>query len=163
MTPDTRTVDLLEIRDLAARYASGVDRRDRDLFLSAFHPDARLAVYSDSEADEPDSVRQGHEELGQVPSLITRYRRTFHFVGQHRCEIDGDEATGEVYCIARHLTPDDHGGTDFVMHIRYQDRYRRDDGGWRIAERRVLVDWTEVQAASRIPKAARGTGTASAP
>ena len=30
---------------LAARYAAGVDRRQLDLFLSAFHPSATLAVH----------------------------------------------------------------------------------------------------------------------
>ena len=28
---------------------------------------------------------------------------------------------------------------------RYRDRYRRNEGEWRIAERRVLVDWTETR------------------
>lgn len=31
----------------------------------------------------------------------------------------------------------------YVMHIRYDDRYRRVGGGWRIAERRLHVLWDE--------------------
>jgi hypothetical protein len=53
-----------------------------------------------------------------------------------------------VYCTARHLSPGIHGGLDFVMLIRYQDRYRRDPGQkWLIADRLVQVDWTELHAA----------------
>jgi hypothetical protein len=31
------------------------------------------------------------------------------------------------------------------MYIRYRDRYTETDSGWRIAERDVLVDWTETR------------------
>jgi hypothetical protein len=52
-----------------------------------------------------------------------------------------------VYCTARHLTKTRHGATEFTMLIRYNDRYAKVDGGWRIAERAVLVDWTAMQTA----------------
>jgi hypothetical protein len=141
--------DLLAIHDLAYRYAAGVDRRDRTLFLSAFCPDATLTVVRAGPDGEPrESVRTGHDQLGTVPDVITRYAKTFHFVGNHRCAITGDTATGEVYCTAHHLNPGLHGGTDYTMLIRYQDTYRRDPGApWLIASRRLEVDWTEVQAA----------------
>jgi SnoaL-like domain len=142
---DAETADRLAIRDLTYRYAAGVDRRDRGLFLSAFHPDATLTVVrNDPEGVEQVYVRTGHDELGTVPKLITRYAKTFHFVGNHHCVLNGDEATGEVYCTAHHLETDRHGGTDHIMLIRYQDTYRRgSDGQWLIASRRLVVDWTE--------------------
>jgi hypothetical protein len=140
--------DYLAIQALAFRYASGVDRRDRQGFLSVFSPEARLRVYrSGTNGDELVSTFTGHEELGRIPDLIARYTRTFHFVGNHLCDIQGDEATGEVYCTARHLTPGTHGNTDYVMLIRYQDVYRRRAGGrWLISDRSLFVDWSEVHA-----------------
>lgn len=136
--------DVIELRALADAYAHGVDRNDRDTFLSAFHPDAHLAVFANAEDNEPQSVRQGHEDLGTIPELLTRYDKTFHFVGNHRYTVDGGAAAGEVYCMAHHLTNDGHGATDFVMLIRYIDTYRKGaDGAWRIAERAVRPDWTE--------------------
>ncbi|MEX2256807.1 MAG: nuclear transport factor 2 family protein [Acidimicrobiia bacterium] len=131
----------LELRYLAERYASGVDRRDRVLFLSAFLPDARLRVFNPSETSEPSEMR-GHDAIGKVTTRIAKYDRTFHLIGNSRYEVDGASATGEVYCLAHHL---DRTGTpvDHVMHIRYVDEYRRADGGWKIADRSVLVDWTE--------------------
>jgi hypothetical protein len=57
-----------------------------------------------------------------------------HTVSNHVVSIDGDEATGRADVTVfvqldetRWITG---GGT-------YHDRYRRDDGRWRIAERRV--------------------------
>lgn len=136
------------LRNLAERYAQGVDRRDRDAFLSAFHPDATLAVHHPSEKEEGINVMRGHEQIGRVPEFIKVYPKTYHVLGQSTYEIDGDTATGETYCVAHHLTPDRHGGTNYVMYIRYADTYRRDDGEWRIATRRVNVDWTDQRAAN---------------
>jgi hypothetical protein len=136
------------LRDLAERYASGVDRRDTELFLSAFHPErGSLLVFDPSEAPEPRGTRRGRDELAGVIALISRHDRTFHLLGNSRYEISDDGATGEVYCVAHHVSPA--GGaprTDHVMFIRYQDEYERDGGaGWGIVERRVLVDWTETR------------------
>ena len=142
---DTGEADRLAIRDLAYRYAAGVDRRDQSLFLSAFHPDATLTIVrNDLDGVERVVVRTGYDELRTIPELITRYDKTFHFVGNHHCVLNGDEATGEVYCTAHHLNSEPHGGRDHVMLIRYQDDYRRgSDGQWLIASRRLVVDWTE--------------------
>jgi hypothetical protein len=146
---DNQLEDVLAIQALAARYAAGVDRRDRDLFLSAFHPEATLRVFREGpNGEEVISTRTGHEEIGVIPSVISRYEKTFHFIGNHLCQVGGDEAEGEVYCTARHLSAGIHGGLDFVMLIRYQDRYRRDPGqDWLIADRLVQIDWTEIHAA----------------
>jgi len=136
--------DVTELQALAYAYAHGADRDDRGAFVSAFHPDARLEVFTSSDDEEPRSVREGHEELGTIPHMLTRYDKTFHFVGNQRYQAIDGGATGEVYCLAHHLTRDVHGATDFVMHIRYLDTYRRaDDGRWLIAERQVKPDWTE--------------------
>lgn len=145
MTTTLTAEDVSELRALAYAYAHGADRDDRDAFLSAFHPDARLAVFTSSDDEEPRNVRQGYEELGTVPHMLSRYDKTFHFVGNQRYEPGEDgTATGEVYCLAHHLTKDVHGASDFVMHIRYLDVYRRTaDGRWLIAERQVKPDWTE--------------------
>ena len=77
--------------------------------------------------------------------MLTRYDRTFHFVGNHRYWRNGDTASGEVYCLAHHLSTDTDGATDFVMLIRYLDRYRREPAGpWLIEDRLLRVDWSEL-------------------
>ena len=130
--------DEAALQKLAVAYARGVDRRDRALFLSAFHHRATLTVPSGE-------VLRGHDQIGDVTETISRYDRTFHFLGQSAYEPPDEgldpkgTASGEVYCIAHHWT---HGRPAWVMYIRYHDIYRRyDDSGWLIAARRVVVDW----------------------
>ena len=150
-TDDTAT--RFELRSLAERYARGVDRRDDvDGFVALFLPDAVISIHDPSESTEPREIR-GAERLARIPESITRYPKTFHLLGQSTYDIGDGEATGEVYCIAHHLTPDQHGGTDHVMFIRYEDTYRPDAAGaWKFAHRRLRVDWTETRAVNP-PKA----------
>jgi hypothetical protein len=148
--PDALTdADERALRALAAGYATSVDRRDVDGFLAVFSPDAALRVYDPGVQDEPRSVLRGADELARVIERISVYDSTFHFVGQSTYRADGTGAVGEVYCTARHLTATRHGANDFTMLIRYADRYERLPEGWRIAERGVLVDWTELHTANR--------------
>ncbi|MGP0030058.1 MAG: nuclear transport factor 2 family protein [Acidimicrobiales bacterium] len=135
------------LRSLAERYASGVDHRAVDTLLSAFHPHASLAVHDPSDDAEPVSRREGHDEIGRIPEILSVYAKTFHLLGQSTYDIGDGRATGEVYCVAHHLIPNRHGGTDRVMYIRYDDQYEPDaEGAWKIATRKVLVDWTETHA-----------------
>jgi hypothetical protein len=141
-----------ELRSLAEQYARGVDRRDDvEAFVALFLPDAVITIHDPSESTEPRQL-QGAERLARIPESIKRYPKTFHMLGQSTYDIGDGEATGEVYCIAHHLTPGAHahsegaGGTDHVMFIRYEDTYRTDgDGAWKFAERRLRVDWTETR------------------
>jgi ketosteroid isomerase-like protein len=144
MTRSEQIVDRLALRELSDRYASAVDRRDVGSFVALFTDDAELSVHDPAENEVPSRRRRGRAELSEVPRMIARYLKTFHFVGNALYEIDDDSATGEVYCVAHHLVDDAEAATDHVMLIRYLDNYQRcDDGRWRISGRRVLVDWTE--------------------
>jgi hypothetical protein len=140
-----------ELRSLAEQYARGVDHHDDvDGFVALFHADAVISIHDPGDSTEPREIR-GAERLARIPEAIQRYSKTFHMLGQSTYELGDGEATGEVYCIAHHLTPEpvqpgDGGGTDYVMFIRYEDTYRPDaDGAWKFAHRRLRVDWTETR------------------
>jgi hypothetical protein len=146
MTTVDQVADELALRAVAARYAAGLDRRDAELFATAFLPDAELAFYLDARSTEPDTVRRGHASLREVPQRLVVYAETFHFLGQSLYELDGEQTTGVVHCLAHHRSGDDDSGTDYVMHMTYDDVYGRDvDGSWRIARRTGRVHWTETR------------------
>lgn len=139
-----RRGDEEELRDVAARYARGIDTRDAELFTSVFRPDGILELYRAAAADEPATRIEGHEALGRVIETVARYDKTFHFLGQMSFEINEDRATGEVYCIANHLTIAGEKASNWVMYIRCHDEYLRVGGQWAIAVRKVRTDWTSL-------------------
>ena len=91
----------------------------------------------------------GPDELREVAKLLSSYSTTFHLMANHTCEIEGALATGEVYCLAHHLTEEGAAGDNTLMVIRYRDRYAKLDGAWRFARRDVMRQWTEHHAAER--------------
>ncbi|GGN23156.1 nuclear transport factor 2 family protein [Streptomyces fuscichromogenes] len=125
-----------ELMAVCTRNAAGTDQLDRDLMLSAFHPDGKLIVPS------IDFVAKGHEELGKLIDLQAGFDKTLHFIGNSRFEVgeSGDAATGDIYVLAHHLKD----GKVRVSAIRYNDVYSRRDGEWRLDERTVNIDWNHV-------------------
>lgn len=136
--------DVVELNQLAYRYAAGVDACDVGLFLSAFAADGRLRSYH-PDADTPFADLAGHAQLAAVPNTMRgMYGATTHMMTNHLVDVDGDAATGEVLCTARHLE----GETSINVIIRYVDRYARIAGAWRIADRQIRFLWSERHAVS---------------
>ena len=103
--------------------------------MHSYHPDE----------SEPFADLTGHAQLAAVPETMRGlYRRTTHMMTNHLVEIDGDAATGEVLCTARHQSVDPAAAGAITVIIRYVDRYARTDGGWRIADRRIHFLWSEL-------------------
>lgn len=126
--------DLVALRRLSETYALGCDRRDLALLQSVFADGAVFTIHRDV-----DSQMVAPADLERIPKGLSRYDVTFHFIGNHRAEVHGDDATASTYCIAHHLTGDD----DYVMHIRYDDVCRRAAGTWRVTRRDLWLLWTE--------------------
>lgn len=129
--------DRTQIRRLVDDYALAADTGDGGRFAGAFTPDGVLVASETSRYE-------GADELATVPDKLARYDRTRHVVANHVVDLapSGDEATGVTYCDAHHLLRDDRGDErDRILHLRYLDRFVRTTAGWRIAERRLELDW----------------------
>lgn len=130
------------LRALALAYALHADRREGDRVAELFEPDAALRMtWRDGTA--PAAESRGHRRIASVIRRLERLTSTFHLVANHTMAVEGDEADGVVYCVAHHLSVVDGQRTDVVLYIRYLDRYRRTDCGWRFADRETVVDWQE--------------------
>jgi hypothetical protein len=131
--------DIVELNQLAYRYAAAVDACDVALFQSVFTPDARLRSYH-PDADEPFADLTGHAQLATIPDTMRgMYGKTTHMMTNHLVDVEGDEGRGEVLCTARHLD----GDSSINVIIRYVDRYARYEGAWRIADRQIRFLWSE--------------------
>jgi len=124
-------LDRQDILDCLTRFSRGMDRSDRDIYLSAFHDDAEMAAgpFVGSAADCWDWAVPMHEE-GQI--------LTHHSLLNNTVEIDGDVAHSETYYIFVARNRDE----SLVMAGgRYIDRLEKRDGAWKIALRTNIIEW----------------------
>jgi hypothetical protein len=141
----TEEADRLAMRGLVDAYAHCADRRDAEGQKSLFTEDTHFVVYLDGQGSEPTQVLDGREALTPVLDDLNRYQATVHFNGQSTVALDGEEATGESYCIAHHLFTEDGERKLMVAWLRYGDTFVKHDGAWLFAERNLYVDWTETR------------------
>ena len=99
--------DRLAIRELVEAYAHCADRRDAKGQMSLFTPDTHFVVYMDAKDPKPSQELHSREALAPVFADLNQYAATMHFLGQSTIlTLTGDRGTGEVYCLAHHLTVD---------------------------------------------------------
>lgn len=143
MTLDDLLV-LEEIRQVLARYCRGIDRADRELLRSVYHPD-------------------GTDHHGPVSGTAE------HFIDQFIARVEAEQAAGDPTCAMHHVTnvlllsrtEDTAVAESYFIAFnprgpaddrvlgwsagRYLDVFRRHGGEWKILEREVLIDFSRHQ------------------
>jgi hypothetical protein len=138
--------DRLAIRELVDAYAHRADRRDAKGQMALFTSDTHMQVFMDSRSEQPTQELHGREQLAPVFEGLSVYDATTHFNGQSTVVLDGDRASGEVYCLAHHVYDVDGQRTLMIASIRYLDQYaKQSDGAWLFAERKLIADWIETR------------------
>jgi len=123
--------DRQEIYDCLMRYCRGIDRFDREVVASAYHPGAI--------DDHGHFVGPAEIFIDRAFALhAQRQRRTQHHITNHRCELDGDTAHAESYYIFRSLNAE--APFHSITSGRYIDRLERRSGRWGIVARVCTID-----------------------
>jgi len=121
------------IRDCLYRYSRGIDRCDEDVLRSVYWEDA---------FDDHVLFSGEREELiAWVLPLLRSMEASMHLIGNILIRIHGDHADVESYYYGYHRMDDGTGPFDSIQCGRYVDRFERRDDEWRIARRKVVVDW----------------------
>ena len=125
-------VDRQEIHDVIVRYCRGVDRLDRELILSAYHPDAidDHGLFVGGPEAFADHFFAFHSKMQSS---------TQHIITNHFCDLDGDTAHTETYWLFAGMNRS--GPALSLGGGRYVDRMERRGGRWAIAQRKCLYDW----------------------
>lgn len=123
------------IRDVLVRYCRAVDRLDRELLLTCYHPDAidDHGIFLGSPEEFADWALHLHDEYQTA---------THHVITNHSCEVDGDTAHTETYYMFAGMNRQ--GNPLTVCGGRYIDRFERRNGKWAIADRMSLLEWQGV-------------------
>lgn len=154
----TELADRLAIQDVLALHCRGVDRADESALKTAYWPDAQVAYGGFNGA--------AHEFCEMLPVSITHFAKTLHSISNVLIQFsrDGQRAAVETYVTAYHYstpaTTDSERDSEMTFLGRYLDRFERRDNHWKIAHRRVLMDWNQNTAASAIHTGAPFEGLA---
>ncbi len=134
-------LDRQDILDCMTRFCRGMDRFDRELYLSAFHADAQMAAgsYVGSVQGCYEWAQPMHE-AGQVA--------THHNILNHTVDITGDSAHSETYYLFVGRNRDD---SNWIAGGRYVDRLERREGEWKIALRTNLIEWSGIVPTMPLP------------
>jgi hypothetical protein len=137
--------DRLAIRELADAYAFCADTRNAKGQMALFTKDTHFVVFMDEKSSKPTMELNRREDLAPVFADLNQYESTMHFNGQSTVIVNGDRATGELYCIAHHVKVTEGKRTLFLAYIRYFDTFSKIDGNWLFAGRKLMVAWTETR------------------
>lgn len=123
-------LDRQAINDVCMRWTRAVDRRDRDMLLAAFHPDA---------IDDHGAFVGSRDEFcdwvfGQPGS---ERRFSHHLAGNQTVDLQGDVAHAETYVIGSIVRD----GAFVMLGGRYIDKLVKEDGKWSIIRRVLVTDW----------------------
>jgi len=129
MTQDITTrllaaASVVEIQQLAVRYAHALDARDLEGLSDLWVSDVWMGK---AHGEGPAAVRSYFEPV------LRKFYRSIHMIVGHRVDlVDAEHATGQVYCRAEHES----GDAWVVQAIAYEDDYRLQDGRWLFARRK---------------------------
>jgi hypothetical protein len=142
--PPSEVAYRLAIRELVETYAHYADRRDAKGQMSLFTADTHFVVFMNAKDPKPSQELHSREALAPVFADLNKYAATTHFVGQSTIfSLTSDRATGEVYCLAHHVTVEGENRRLMVASLRHLDTFVKVDGAWLFAERLLYVDWLE--------------------
>jgi 3-phenylpropionate/cinnamic acid dioxygenase small subunit len=128
---DGPRADKFDIAEVLVRYATGIDRRDWDLFRSCFTDDV-IAEYDGVDTwTSVDAITEfmigAHADMGH----------TMHQLSNLAIEVVGDAATTRCYVDGILMASDGQSGLN--VHGFYDDQFVRMPQGWRIARRRFTM------------------------
>jgi len=136
MSDATRALlDKQAIHETLQRYCRGVDRMDRELTRSCWHPDGTAdyqGMFEGGVAALLDWMWALHETMQTHSHQLTNCL----------IELAEDRAVSEAYVtVALRTRPGRDGVRDVLTRGRYLDRWSRREGRWAIDHRHYLSDW----------------------
>jgi 3-phenylpropionate/cinnamic acid dioxygenase small subunit len=131
--------DRMEIIDTINRYATSVDTRDWDLFLTCYTDEMNADMVSIG-FHEPIDMR-AEDFLEIIKQAVDPYESTQHLISNHVIHINGDNATCVCYLQAQHFRQDEDGAHALLIGGYYANSLVRTPEGWRINKYKVVKTW----------------------
>ena len=129
----------MEVGQLHANFAWGIDRNDPDLAAAQFVADGTFILPAGGGADAAVQVYEGREAIAgrwRGRAAVTRHA----FLNLQLNQVDADLIEGKILCLGFRHDGAGIGDSTPIAVTDFADRIVRDvDGCWRFAERRASV------------------------
>jgi hypothetical protein len=89
---------------------------------------------------------KGRKEMENAfAPFLARFETVYHFNGQHTVKLNGDNATGVLYCTVTLIGMQEGKRMKTTIGVSYKDEYVRQNGKWFIANRISNFNWQDTQ------------------
>lgn len=129
-----RSADTLEILDLFARYAWGMDARDEEAFASVWTTDALWTASTGTHCQGKQAILENFRKSKSTP--LPEPGSAVRLFGHPVISFDGDRATATTEMVAFRFAA---GAMAPYSVGYYDDALERTSEGWRLARRDMVV------------------------
>jgi len=149
-------IDERKICNVLARYCIGADRRDPQMMVDCYWPEA-----IDDHGIVPNLTAHEFVKMAVTSDIMKSLLHTQHFLGQVACDITGNRAKVESYVISYHRVVNEPAAVellfgetyknkyeatecnshDFIVGGRYLDVFEKRGDSWRILSRVATGEW----------------------
>lgn len=146
-------LDRVAISETVLGYATGLDRRDWELYRSIFADEIDMDF---SSLGIPAGRVDADQWVEDAKLLFAGFEATQHLSANHVHDLRGDEATCVSYMQAEHFVREGADLQRWTIGGYYTNELRRTDRGWKLHEVTLTVTW---QTGNRdVPRIARRIG-----
>jgi SnoaL-like domain len=142
MNVNTREIeDKVRLRELVDTFSILADKKEARKQTELFTEDATVETYSNGALV---SKLRGREEIGNAfANFLKNFDIVYHFNGQPLASIQGDHATGNLYCLTYLFGKENGKRVKTSIGVRYNDEYVGEKGKWLISKRTSFFEWQE--------------------
>ena len=129
----------IALKELVDTFSILADRKEARKQEELFTEDARVITYVNG-AVVADLT--GRQQIGdRFEAFLRNFDTVYHFNGQHLVTVNGNTASGTLYCLTYLFRTQDAKTFKQTIGVRYNDRYVLVNGGWLISRRESFFEW----------------------
>jgi|SRR5215216_7041660 hypothetical protein len=133
--------DKIQLRELVDTFSILADKKEVRKQTELFTENATVETYRNGALV---SKLRGRKEIGNAfENFLKNFDIVYHFNGQHLVSIQGNQATGTLYCLTYLFGQENGKRVKTSIGVRYNDEYVRENGKWLISKRTSFFEWQE--------------------
>ena len=122
-------------QELALRYAKYVDDKEFDMMDTIMVPDVKMG--------SPGFNSEDLDGFKEQLKFLDQFSGTMHMIGNQLGAWEGENYSGETYCIASHIYEKEGVPHKMEMGIRYKDKITLHEGTYKYSSRYLDVVWQQ--------------------